>query len=597
MKYCLWLLTGCALGFAGCAASTGTSPAVGTVPGAAVAATRQVHILAINDFHGNLQPPAPLREANPTSPPRAIGGVDALAGYVWNFRARHSNTVVVSAGDLVGASPLVSALFHDEPTIEAMNRLGLDINAVGNHEFDDGRAELLRLAAGGCHPSGKDTCKGLEVGTPVPFEGAQFAFLAANVRVTDGPTASAATLFPATSIRSFGDIKVAFIGLTLRGTPAIVDRAGLAGLSFLPEAETINAWVAKLQAQGVRAIVVLLHEGGDLVGPRNIDTINGCAGDLQGSPVRAIVAQLDDAVDVVVSGHTHQAYICQLPNATGRLIAVTSAHDYGRVVTEIALDIDDAGEVQRVQAANTAVLRNVGTVLAVPALAQLVAEYAALAQPLANRVIGNITVALPREPGAAGESPLGRLIADAQLQATANAGAQIAFMNPGGLRASLDFAGGAAGEGDGAVTYGEAFTVQPFANALVTLTLTGEQLHTLVEQQFAGCNRGFPADRPHGQSTTRLLQVSTGFGYAWSPTRAACEHVAFASLRLHGRPIESNSTYRVTVNSFLANGGDDFVVLQAGTERVTGVLDLAALEGWLSMEHANDQAARIERLP
>ena len=664
-----WLLIGCALGVTGCVSNVDTggntrseSP-VGTAPPVAAADTRHVYILAINDFHGNLQPPAALREANPAAPGRAIGGVDVLAGYVRDFRARHSNTVVVSAGDLVGASPLVSALFHDEPTIEAMNRLGLDINAVGNHEFDDGRAELLRLAAGGCHPSGNDTCKGQQVGTPVPFEGARFAFLAANVRVldapqstssansssdkssADNPSAAAAldatrvlTLFPATTIRTFGDIKVAFIGLTLRGTPAIVDQAGLAGLAFMPEAATINAWVPKLQAQGVQAIVVLLHEGGDVVGARNIETINGCAGGLQGSPVRAIAAQLDDAVDLVISGHTHQAYICQLPNAKGRLIPVTSAHDYGRVFTEIALALDASGNVQRVQAVNTAVLRptegaasvavaaegadaqgaHARGVAAVPELARLVASYGALAQPLANRVIGRISAPLPREPGSAGESPLGRLIADAQLHATSrardatsrardatsrardatsSAGAQIAFMNPGGLRASLDFAGSAAGEGDGAVTYGEAFTVQPFANALVTMTLTGTQLHTLLEQQFAGCNRGLPAGRPNGQSTTRLLQVSAGFAYAWSPSRANCAHVEFASLRLHGRPIKPDGAYRVTVNSFLASGGDDFVVLQSGTERVTGVLDLAALEMWLSAQHSDDRVARITRLP
>ena len=309
---------------------------------------------------------------------------------------------------MVGASPLVSALFHDEATIEAMNRLGLDINAVGNHEFDDGREELLRLARGGCHPSGTDTCQGQEVGTPVPFEGAHFAFLAANVRVVDPPPvkpvsaaaagAPATTLFPATHIRTFGNLKVAFIGLTLRGTPAIVDRAGLGGLLFMPEAETINAWVPKLQAAGVQAIVVLLHEGGDVAGPRNIDTLNGCAGDLQGSPVRAIAAQLDDAVDLIISGHTHQAYICQLPNALGRSIPVTSAHDYGRVVTEIALDLDDSGDVRTVRANNIAVLRDIASVPAVAEIALLVDSYAALAQPLANRVIGRIAAALPREP-------------------------------------------------------------------------------------------------------------------------------------------------------------------------------------------------------
>jgi 5'-nucleotidase len=577
---CLLLL---ALALAGC-----TSAPVPAANAPAADGSTQVHLLAINDFHGNLQPPTPLREPNADAAPRAVGGVDVLAAYVRAYRERHPGAIVVSAGDLVGASPLVSALFRDEGTIEAMNRLGLDVNAVGNHEFDDGRDELLRLARGGCHPSGTETCRGADVGTPVPFEGARFPFLAANVR----DAATGDTLFPPYLVREAGGRRIAFIGLTLQGTPAIVDRAGIAGLDFLPEADTINALVPALRAQGIEAIVVLLHEGGDVTGPRNIGNLDGCAGDLAGSPVRAIVERLDDEIDLVVSGHTHQAYVCRLPNATGRPVPVTSAHDYGRVVTEIALTLDATGEVQAVQAHNVPVLRDAPGIVPDARLAQLVARYAALAQPLAERVVGRIPTALPREVGANGESPLGRVIADSQRAATLDAGAQVAFMNPGGIRAGIDFASGPAGEGEGAVTYGELFTVQPFANALVTMTLTGAQLHALLEQQFGGCAAGAVAP-----SCTKLLQVSSGFEYAWSAGAPVGTRVAFDSLRLDGVALQRDACYRVTVNSFLAAGGDGFAVLRDGEDRSTGMLDVLAMERWLAVPRAQDTAPRVRRLP
>ena len=570
----------------GCSSLPSTAP----VPTASTEyAPRQVHLLAINDFHGNLQPPAPLREASAAAAPRAVGGVDVLAAYVAAYRARHPGALVVSAGDLVGASPLVSALFRDESTIEAMNRLGLDVNAVGNHEFDDGRYELQRLAHGGCHPSGTETCHGADVGTPVPFEGARFPFLAANVR--DAETGD--TLFPPYVVREAGGHRIAFIGLTLQGTPSIVDRAGIAGLAFLPEAETINARVPVLRAQGIEAIVVLLHEGGDVTGPRNIDTLDGCAGDLAGSPLRAIIERLDDGVDLVISGHTHQAYVCRLPNSAGRALPATSAHDYGRVVTEIALTLDARGEVIGVDAHNRPVLRDAPGIAPEPLLAQLVARYAALAQPLAERVVGRIQVALPREAGANGESPLGRVIADSQRAATRDVGAQIALMNHGGIRAGLEFASSPAGEGEGAVTYGELFSVQPFANSLVTMTLTGAQLHALLEQQFEGCA---PGGSGTPQASTRILQVSAGLEYAWSASAAPCARIDFASIRLDGAALQRDGRYRVTLNSFLANGGDGFHVLHDGTERVTGMLDVLAMERWLSLPRALDETPRIRRL-
>ncbi len=269
-----------------------------------------VKLVAFNDFHGQLESPGSLRvNAATATPTLPAGGVDWMAGYVAHLKAQNPRTLVVSAGDIIGASPLVSALFHDEPTIEAMNRLGLDFNAVGNHEFDEGKEELLRMQNGGCHPSDANSCKGAQVGTPVPFEGAKFKFLAANVE----ETASGKTLFPPYAIKQWGNVRVGLIGMTLKDTPSIVTPSGIAGLSFKDEAATVNALVPKLRARGVNAIVVLVHQGGTQPVSQAADTINSCVGNLAGTPIPAIVGALDDAVDLVITGHTHQAYNCLLP--------------------------------------------------------------------------------------------------------------------------------------------------------------------------------------------------------------------------------------------------------------------------------------------
>ncbi|HMY39357.1 MAG TPA: hypothetical protein PK011_08525, partial [Marinagarivorans sp.] len=293
-----------------------------------------VKLVAFNDFHGQLESPGSLRvnaaSATPTLP---TGGVDWMAGYLAQLKAQNPRTLVVSAGDIIGASPLVSALFHDEPTIEAMNRLGLDFNAVGNHEFDEGKDELLRMQQGGCHPTDANSCKGAQVGTPVPFEGAKFKFLAANVQ----ETASGKTLFPPYAIKQWGNLRMALIGMTLKDTPSIVTPSGVAGLSFKDEAATVNTLVPQLRARGVNAIVVLLHQGGTQPVAQAADTINSCVGNLAGTPMPAIVSGLDDAVDLVITGHTHQAYNCFLPNRAGRSIPVTSANSQGRVLSDINL--------------------------------------------------------------------------------------------------------------------------------------------------------------------------------------------------------------------------------------------------------------------
>jgi len=545
------------------------------------AKVKTIKIVAFNDFHGQLESPGNFRPTPSGSASIPVGGVDWLAGYVADLKSRNPDSIVVSAGDLIGATPLVSALFHDEATIETMNRLGLALNAVGNHEFDEGKAELLRMQNGGCHPSDPNSCRGAEVGTPVPFEGAQFKFLAANVV----DAASGKALFAPYAIKVIGGVRVAFIGMTLKETPTIVTPSGVAGLSFKDEAATVNALLPKLRARGVEAIVVLLHQGGTVPVTQSESTINDCDEGLEGSPLQGIVNQLDDAVDLVISGHTHQAYNCRLPNRQGRSISVTSANAQGRVLTDIDVSVNRAnGEVVDVQASNIVVDRSNADVLPNAAIKAIVDRYKAIAQPVANRVIGSIGADISRAVTAAGESALGDVIADAQWAATAGAGygsALAAFMNPGGIRADLWFASTAAAEGDGKVTYGEAFTVQPFGNSLVTMTLSGAQIHTLLEQQFTGCTEGYPDGAPaSGQPFNRILQVSEGFSYTWQEKGTACDNVDPASIKIGGVTVEPDAGYRITVNSFMADGGDQFYVLSQGTERMGGALDLDALESY-----------------
>ena len=546
-----------------------------------------VKVLALNDFHGQLASPGSFR-ARAADPLVPAGGADMLAAYVARARAAQPNTVVVSAGDLVGASPLASALFHDEPTIEVMNRIGLDFNAVGNHEFDDGKAELRRLQRGGCHPTdGTNSCRGAEVGTPVPFEGARFNFLAANV--VQGRNGD--TLFPAYGIKTFGQgarrVKVAFIGMTLKDTPQIVSPSGVRGLQFLDEVQTVNALVPRLRAAGVESVVVLIHQGGVQTG--TAADINACEGGLAGSPIPAIVAGLDNAVDLVITGHSHAAYNCRLPLASGRAIPVTSASSTGRVLSDIDLRIDPvSGDVLGVDVVNRVVDRSLPDLPPDAGVAALTAAYQRLAAPVANSVIGQIARDVPNSKDAACNMPAGELVADAQWAATAAAergGAQFALMNPGGVRSpGFLYTASGAGDADGEVTYGEAFTVQPFGNALVTLTLTGQQLKDTLEQQFPNC---------FGQTTfARVLLPSRQLRYQWDHGQACGAKVRQVTVSLpegevlvvdgDGRVLEPARAWRVTVNNFLADGGDAFSVLRGGTDRLGGGQDIDALSAYLA---------------
>ena len=454
------------------------------------------------------------------------------------MRDGHRNSIFVAAGDLIGASPFLSAMFHDEPTIESLSMMGLDISSVGNHEFDEGKAELLRMQNGGCHPV--DTCLG-----PHPFPGAKFRYLAASTF----EKATGKTVFPAYDIRTFEGIAVAFIGLTLKGTPNIISPESAAGLEFRDEAETVNALIPELKARGVEAIVVLIHEGGLPTGD-----YNECPG-ISG-PIVDIVRKFDKAVDIVVSGHTHQAYVCEID---GRL--VTSADKYGTIVTAIDVKLDPATRDVVSAKANNTIVRT-ASYARNPEQTALIESYDRFAAPIANRPAGSITETLSRAPNPAGESPLGDVIADAQLAATsaaANGGAVMAFTNPGGVR--IDITRG----GDGAVTYADLFASQPFRNQLVTLTLTGKQIKDMLEQQW------FDPKRP------RILQVSRGFSYAWDNSRPDGDRILADRMTLNGAPIDPAAGYRVTVNNFLAVGGDGFTVLTQGASPQIGVYDSDAL--------------------
>src|SRR4051794_10644733 len=501
----------------------------------------ELRILAINDFHGYLRPPpGGITIADPEDKAKKItvpaGGAEHMATLVGQLREAHRNTIFVAAGDLIGASPFLSAMFHDEPTVEALSMMGLNISSVGNHEFDEGKDELLRMQNGGCHPV--DQCQG-----PHPFAGAKFRYLAASTF----EKSSGKTVFPAYEIRDFDGIPVAFIGLTLKGTPGLVSPVGIADLEFRDEAETVNALIPELKARGVGAVVVLIHEGGLPTGD-----YNECPG-ISG-PIVDIVKKFDHAVDVVVSGHTHRAYVCEID---GRL--VTSGDKYGTIVTAIDLTLDrTTRDVISAKASNTIV--RTAAYAKNPEQTALLESYDKLAAPIANRPAGSITETLSRLPNNAGESPLGDIIADAQLAATsaaANGGAVIAFTNPGGIRIDI------ARKDEGAVTYADLFASQPFRNQLVTLTLSGKQIKDMLEQQWSDPRR------------PRILQVSKGFAYAWDSTRPEGERIIAERMSLNGKVIDPAASYRVTVNNSLSVGGDGFTVLKEAQQ--VGIYDVDAL--------------------
>ena len=521
-----------------------------------------IKVAAFNDFHGNLNPPGGgTAVADPHTPEATLqlptGGIAYLATLLGELKARNPLTTVVAAGDLIGGSPLVASLFRHEPTIELLSQLGLEFSSVGNHEFDAGRGELLRMQRGGCAEDLQASCRN---GT---FTGARFQYLAANVI----DESSGRPLLPPYAIKTFTAadgrrVPIAFIGLVTRDTVNLVIPSGIAGLRFAEEAETANALVPELRAKGIETIVVLIHEGGRTRATAFDD--ESCPSFT--GPIIDIVTRLDPAIDLVISGHTHKSYVCRV---AGRL--VTSAGAEGRNVTDIDLRIDPkTRDVIDSTARQLAVVNDAAVNPAperYPTLAKdalfgtLVDSYNERAAPLAQRRIAALPSAILRTESAAGETPLGSLIADAQLAATLDAGAEIAFMNRGGMR--TDLRGSA-----GFLTYSDVFAVHPFGNSLVTLSLTGEQIDALLEQQWVGAQT--------------ILQVSSGFSYEWDAAAPLGQRVDLTRIQLNGAPLDPQRSYRVTVNDFLAQGGDGFSLLKQAANPVRGVMDVAALERYAS---------------
>ncbi len=530
--------------------------------------TLDIQLLALNDFHGNLEPPQGSA-GTVTTPQGAVpaGGVEYLATHLRKARAGHPYSVTVAAGDMIGASPLLSGAFHDEPTIEALERIGLEVTSVGNHEFDEGKDELLRMQNGGCHPV--DGCYDPEH----PFTGARFRYLAANV--IDERTRR--PLLPPFWIKNFRGARIGFIGMTLEGTPEVTTAEGVKGLEFLDEVETANRYVPVLRRLGVKAIVVLLHEGGLPPSPRYDYT---CAAGVSGisGPIVDIARRLDPQIDLVVTGHTHQAYVCDIPDPAGRPRLVTSAASFGRLYTEVKLTYDRRSQDIRreaVTARNFVVTRDVEKA---PDLTRLLREYQDRIAPIANREVGYIAADILGRGASTPETPLGDLIADAQVEATRERfGAEMAFMNPGGVRSDLAYAASGS-EGDGVVTYAEAFAVQPFGNVLVTVDLTGAQILRLLQQQYSEANAASP----------RVLQPSDAVRYTVDLTRTGADRIVADSVRINGQPLDLARVYKVTVNEFLAGGGDGFTVLKEGQNPQRSVVDLDALVAYLGAHSAPD---------
>jgi 5'-nucleotidase len=545
-----------------------------------------LQILSFNDYHGHVEPPTGS-DGNVTTAagPVAAGGSEYLTTHLRDLRQGHQNTLTVAAGDLIGGSPSVSGLFKDEPSVETLNNLGLDVSSVGNHEFDEGVPELLRMQYGGCHPV--EGCFDSD-----GYSGAKYQYLAANVVYKKGVEVTAPayskhygswfgdrtgrTILPPTTIKYVKGIPVGFIGMTLEGTPEIVAQAGIRDVEFKDEVETANLAAKDLRRRGVEAIVVLLHEGGIPPTGATYDyNCNAGSSAALSGPIVAIAKNLSPKIDLVVTGHTHNAYTCNIPDPSGHARWVTSAQSYGRLITETNLQLDP--KKRDVIRSSVVPVQHIVTRDVTPAADQTatVGKWKTLAAPVINRVVGSITAPVTRSISRDGESSLGDLIADAQLAATSDAGAggaQLALMNPGGVRADLTYEPSTAGEAPGEVTYGESFVVQPFGNLLVSMTLTGAQLDTVLEQQWT----------PQADGSVRFLHLGISNGLSYTRSLSAPVGSKVSGITLNGTAIDPAASYRVTVNSFLADGGDGFTELVNGTNRLGGGVDLDAFNAYLA---------------
>ncbi|MYW91887.1 bifunctional metallophosphatase/5'-nucleotidase [Amycolatopsis rubida] len=534
------------------AAAALATVAVTSAP-AEAAQTTDVRIIAFNDLHGNLEPPSgssgkiTLQDGTKVD----AGGAAYLSTHVKQLEAQVRNSMVLSSGDNVGASPVISALFHDEPTMDFLNELGVKASVVGNHEFDEGYQELLRMQFGGCNKT--DGCQFRK-----SYDGARFPLLGSNVYFDNGLPA----LLPF-SIQFSGGVPVGVIGATLKDLPSVVTPEAIKGLKFGDEVQAINRTADILDRLGVKAQVVLLHQGDEALptaGPNDCEVQpNGDAS--------AIAKKVTPKVDAIFSAHSHQQYNCVVNDPAGQPRPVIQGASFGRLLSVVDLKIDRrTRDVVRSQtkAHNEIVTRDV---TADPAVTKLVDEAKTKAAPIANKQVGTITADLPAAGGSSGESPLGDVIADAQLEATKSNNAVIAMTNPGGIRADLTYKSSSAGEGDGVVTYGEAFTVQPFSNIMQTITLTGANLKNVLEQQWG---------QPGG---TKILQISKSLHYTYSAAAPVGSRVS--NITVNGTAVDPAAQYRVSVNNFLAAGGDGFTEFTKGTDLAGGPVDLDAFIAYL----------------
>ncbi|WP_239003889.1 bifunctional metallophosphatase/5'-nucleotidase [Nocardia panacis] len=512
------------------------------------AGANEVHLFAFNDLHGNLQPPGGATGK--------INGVDAggaafLATHLARLKAAYPASAVVSAGDNISASPMISGLFHDEPTIDFLNSVGMAASSVGNHEFDHGVRELTRIQQGGCAPDG------CEPGAP--FTGAKFPYLAANV--TDAQGNQPPALKPWTMLE-LGGHKVGVVGTVTPDTANIVFPEGIRGFTFGEEVAAINKYVPDIKKAGAETIVALMHDGSAQQVKGNVADYNGCEN--IGPDVTRFANGIDPAVSVLVTGHTHQPYNCTI---NGKV--VTQAACYGRLITDITLKFDNG---VRASAINRVVTRDAP---ADKPTAALVDFYAEQAKPRAGRVVGSTSDTIPQRPGPSGESPLGSVIADAMLSDTkaGPASAVAALMNPGGMRTDLKA---------GQITYGDLYTVQPFGNQVVTVTLTGQQILRLLEQQW---------DNP---SKTTVLSPA-GITYSYSAAAPNGAKVIAGSVRIAGQPLNPVAAYRISANNYLVSGGDGFSVFAESKDPTVGAIDLDVFERFLRDHPIQPPAPRIEK--
>ncbi len=526
----------------------------------------EISIFSINDFHGHIQPksPVPVMTRLPDAATGELkaqpaGGAAYLATVLANLRAQRPNSLFVAGGDLIGASPQMSSLLADEPTLTALSDMGLDATALGNHDLDAGLSELLRKTRGECAPAG---CIWPE------FKGAKFPYLAANM--LDAETGK--PVLPTHTIITVAGIKVALVGAVTRDTPKVIVAKSIRGLRFIDEADALNALVPQLRTQGVQLLVAMMHEGASYDGAAN-DHSYACDG-LRGRGVD-IAQRLDPAYGIIISGHTHQAYTCKI---NGRLLV--QAGSFGGWLTESRLKVRNDGTVVDAQAVNYPVLQASNPPN--PAFVALVQRAAELTNAARLRPVAMLKVGAQRNPVAPfGDSTLGNLIADAQLAFAKKRGAaDIAMMNSGGIRADLTVEPGKP------VTMSDVFAIQPFGNELVAMTLSGADLRELVQRQL-----------PKTLAPRRFTQISNGLKFQWAQNAAGDS--VLTELSLDGKPLQDTKDYRVVVNNFMAEGGDDLSVLRQGRDRVTLGTDVDALVEWLSENpKAIDQArpGRIVRV-